>query len=126
MAKTWAGDFPHLNLAPPGLERTAPVRSYPANGHGLFDMIGNSWEWTADWYVAKSLAAGCCGTPARPKPEDSLDAASPTPWTPRRVIKGGSHLCAPSYCQRYRPAARFAQPVDTTTSHLGFRCVVRP
>ncbi|MBO9545453.1 formylglycine-generating enzyme family protein [Caulobacter sp.] len=125
MAKIWAGDFPHRNLAPPGLEHTAPVGSYPANDHGLFDMIGNVWEWTADWYAATPPAASCCGTPAKVSAEDSVDAASPTPWTPRRVIKGGSHLCAPSYCQRYRPAARFAQPIDTTTSHLGFRCVVR-
>jgi len=125
MAKIWAGDFPYRNLAPPGLERTAPVGSYPANGHGLFDMIGNVWEWTADWYAATPPAAGCCGAPAKVAPEDSRDAASPTPWMPRRVIKGGSHLCAPSYCQRYRPAARFAQAIDTTTSHLGFRCIVR-
>ena len=130
MAKTWEGEFPWRNAAPPGLEFTSPVRSYPANGFGLHDMIGNVWEWTDDWYAASPLAPvdgsperPCCG-PARREAlarAASLDAAG----TPRRVGKGGSHLCAPSYCRRYRPAARWPQPVDTSTSHLGFRCVVR-
>ena len=127
MAKTWQGSFPALNLAPAGLERTAPVASYPANGYGLFDMIGNVWEWTADAY-AEILAAAprpCCGAAsARQAPaEGQLPSAEPEP--PRHVLKGGSHLCAPNYCQRYRPAARWPQPVDTSTSHVGFRCVVR-
>jgi formylglycine-generating enzyme required for sulfatase activity len=120
MAKTWRGLFPTENLAPPGLERTAPVRSYPANGYGLFDMIGNVWEWTADSYVTPDAPAGvspCCGS-GRPE----ADAPSPMP---RRVLKGGSHLCAPSYCRRYRPAARWPQAIDTSTSHVGFRCIVR-
>lgn len=122
MAKTWAGDFPHRNLAPAGQERTSPVRSYPANGYGLYDMIGNVWEWTADWYNARPLKdkPRCCGAAMRA----SADPAAP--HIPRRVTKGGSHLCAPSYCQRYRPAARFPQSIDTSTSHLGFRCVLRP
>ena len=127
MAKTWAGDFPNRNEAPPGLERTAPVKNYPPDAFGLYDMIGNVWEWTADWYAGASVAqAPCCGAAARSAalPEGrgaSADAAG----TPRRVLKGGSHLCAPNYCQRYRPAARWPQPVDTSTSHVGFRCVVR-
>ncbi len=112
MAKTFDGQFPHLNRAPPGLERTAPVGSYPANGYGLCDMIGNVWEWTADGYDrAISPGRPCCGV--------SSDGR-----VPRRVLKGGSHLCHPDYCQRYRPAARWPQPVDTSTSHAGFRCVV--
>ena len=126
MAKTWAGEFPHRNDAPPGLERTSPVRSYSPNGFGLYDMIGNVWEWTSDWYRSASSpdAPRCCGgKPARP--EDSLDPDAPENRFPRRVTKGGSHLCAPNYCQRYRPAARWPQSIDTSTSHLGFRCIIR-
>jgi sulfatase modifying factor 1 len=127
MAKTWLGEFPHDNRAQPGLERTAPVRSFPANGAGLFDMIGNVWEWTCDWYAAAPPAKACCGgAPARGGLEaESYDPCMPGQKTGRRVLKGGSHLCAPNYCQRYRPAARFPQPVDSPTSHIGFRCVVR-
>ena len=127
-AKTWQGVFPHDNRAAPGLERTSPVGTYPANGFGLYDMIGNVWEWTADWYTQGApTGATCCG---KPRSEalaraESCDPASPVAGIPRRVAKGGSHLCAPNYCQRYRPAARWPQPIDTTTSHLGFRCVVR-
>ncbi|MGE4322563.1 MAG: formylglycine-generating enzyme family protein [Sphingobium sp.] len=114
MAKTWKGDFPHRNAAPPGLERTAPVGSYPANGFGLFDMIGNVWEWTDEVAAARGEKGCCAGLAAAEKggPQE-------------RVLKGGSHMCAPEYCQRYRPAARWLQPVDTTTSHVGFRCIRR-
>jgi formylglycine-generating enzyme required for sulfatase activity len=132
LAKTWQGVFPHDNRAPPGLERTSPVRSYPPNAYGLYDLIGNVWEWTADWYAQPkpaNVAAGasCCGQPRSEAlvREESCDPASPVAGIPRRVAKGGSHLCAPNYCQRYRPAARWPQPIDTTTSHMGFRCVVR-
>ena len=127
-AKTWQGVFPHDNRAPAGLERTSPVGAYPPNGFGLYDMIGNVWEWTADWYAQGPAAgASCCG---KPRSEalaraESCDPNSPVAGIPRRVAKGGSHLCAPNYCQRYRPAARWPQPIDTTTSHMGFRCVVR-
>lgn len=127
MAKTWQGVFPHTNSAPPGFERTAPVRSYPPNGFGLYDMIGNVWEWTADWYgLATPAGSPCCGASRSElaRAEASVDPASPVP-IPRRVLKGGSHLCAPSYCKRYRPAARWPQAIDTSTSHIGFRCIVR-
>ena len=126
MAKVWRGEFPWRNDAPDGLERTAPVRSYPANGFGLHDMIGNVWEWTSDWYASEPVATSpCCGGSQRAAMIGSCDPASPVAGIPRRVLKGGSHLCASNYCQRYRPAARWAQPVDTSTSHVGFRCVVR-
>lgn len=111
-AKIWSGVFPHLNLAPAGLERTSPVRSFPPNPFGLYDLIGNVWELTGDRYEEPGAAKACCGTQAG-------SAAT------RRVAKGGSHLCAPNYCQRYRPAARLGQPEDTSTSHMGFRCVKR-
>lgn len=115
MAKTWDGVFPWINQAPRGLERTSPVKSYPANGFALYDMIGNVWEWTSDRYAIGNWVEGsiqCC-------------AGHLANSVPLQVTKGGSHLCTPEYCQRYRPAARWPQPIDTTTSHMGFRCVVR-
>jgi sulfatase modifying factor 1 len=129
MANTWFGDFPHENLSKRRYKRTTPVGSYPSNGYGLYDMIGNVWEWTIDWYAAtRDAVEGCCPprNPRGAREDDSFDPRQPQIRIPRKVIKGGSHLCAPNYCQRYRPAARHAQPVDTSTSHIGFRCVVRP
>ena len=123
MANTWQGEFPLENLLLDGFARTSPVGSFPPNGYGLVDVTGNTWEWTVDWYVANGAAKdACCAADLREASRDPNDPAG----IPRRVMKGGSHLCAPNYCRRYRPAARMAQPVDTSTSHLGFRCVVRP
>ncbi|MCC6628350.1 MAG: formylglycine-generating enzyme family protein [Chloroflexi bacterium] len=128
LANTWQGEFPWQNLATDGYAGTAPVGSFPPNGYGLYDMIGNAWEWTTDWYEpGHQGAAPCCGAvnPTGGRQEQSYDPGQPAVRIPRRVMKGGSHLCAPNYCRRYRPAARMAQPVDTATSHLGFRCIVR-
>lgn len=130
MANTWQGEFPFQNLALDGFERTSPVKSYPANGYGLYDMIGNVWEWTADFWSTghPADAPKACCVPLNPRggPETaSYDPAQPQIRIPRKVLKGGSHLCAPNYCRRYRPAARHAEPVDTSTSHVGFRCVRR-
>jgi len=130
MANTWQGDFPHRNLASDGYGRTSPVGAFPPNGFGLLDMIGNVWEWTTDWYSAKHTgdAPKACCIPENPRggtEAGSYDPGQPQIRIPRKVVKGGSHLCAPSYCRRYRPAARHAQPVDTSMSHVGFRCIIR-
>jgi sulfatase modifying factor 1 len=130
MANTWQGAFPRENLKLDGYERTSPVTAFPPNGYGIYDMIGNVWEWTSDWYSARHEAdadKACC-TPINPRggrEDASYDPCQPEIKIPRKVLKGGSHLCAPNYCRRYRPAARHPEPVDTSTSHVGFRCVVR-
>jgi formylglycine-generating enzyme required for sulfatase activity len=126
MANTFQGRFPHANSCADGWERTSPVGSFPPNGFGLSDMIGNVWEWTKDWYGAAHAREGCCAEdPKGASIEGSYDPAQPAIRIPRKVLKGGSHLCAVDYCRRYRPAARHAQTVDTSMSHIGFRCVVR-
>jgi len=130
MANTWQGDFPRQNLARDGFERTSPVTAFPPNGYGLRDMIGNVWEWTTDYYAAKHTAdpAKPCCIPENPRggrEDQSYDPCQPGNRIPRRVLKGGSHLCAPNYCRRYRPAARHPQQIDTSASHIGFRCVSR-
>ncbi len=128
MANTWQGQFPWQNLMLDRFERTSPVKRFPPNGFGLFDMAGNVWEWTSDFF--RSTHPGepdhpCCAphNPRVTEPDQSYDVGAPGAHIPRRVTKGGSHLCAPNYCLRYRPAARQAEAVDTSTSHIGFRCV---
>jgi len=135
MANIWHGAFPYQNLAIQSLatkdkdyERTSPVTAFPPNGYGVYDMIGNVWEWTSDWYLAKHEAdapKACCipENPRGGREDQSYDLCHPKVRIPRKVLKGGSHLCALNYCRRYRPAARHAHPIDTSTSHIGFRCV---
>lgn len=130
LANTWQGRFPFENTEVDGWTRTSPVGSFPPNGYGLFDMIGNVWEWTDDWYIKTRQmadAATCCAPHTRSggTAEQSLDPSQPHTPIPRKVVKGGSHLCTPQYCFRYRPAARQAQMIDTATSHIGFRCISR-
>jgi formylglycine-generating enzyme len=126
MANTWQGEFPWQNLLTDGYERTSPVEKFPPNGYGLYDMAGNVWEWTDDWWTDSPGANGAphCCVPHNPR---VMEQTPPRPGEKhsRRVMKGGSHLCAPNYCLRYRPAARQGEAVDSTTSHIGFRCVVR-
>ncbi len=128
MANSWQGEFPWQNLLDDGYAGTSPIGAFPASPYGLFDITGNVWEWTVDRWTTShaprsgaapgSGSASSCCTPAGP------GSAATEPY-PRRVVKGGSHLCAPSYCLRYRPAARQGQTEDTSTGHLGFRCLVR-
>ncbi len=121
-ANTWQGEFPWQNLCRDGYERTAPVGQFPPNGYGLFDMAGNVWEWTSDWFVSDRTPqrSPCCEIDVR---ELSYDPCQPESKIPRKVLKGGSFLCAPNYCLRFRPAARSPQAIDTGMSHIGFRCV---
>ena len=116
LANFWQGIFPFENEELDGFEGTSPVGSFPPNPYGLFDMIGNVWEWTAERFGSHGAMSGCCG---------SDDCAVSVTSMPVHILKGGSFLCAPNYCRRYRPAARWPQPVDTSTNHVGFRCVVR-
>ena len=116
LANYWHGEFPYLPDT--GYGSTQPVGSFPANGYGLHDMAGNVWEWTIDWWADDATVESCCA-------EDSYDPAQPQFRIGRKVVKGGSFLCADSYCLRYRPAARRPQMVDTGMSHIGFRCVRR-
>jgi sulfatase modifying factor 1 len=130
LANYWQGEFPWQNRALDGFERTAPVGSFPPNGYGLRDMIGNAWEWTADWYTDRhEMGSPCCGAAVNPlggSREASIDPNADGLDIPRKVLKGGSFACAENYCQRYRPAARMHHPIDTGTNHISFRCVVRP
>jgi len=118
LANTWQGEFPWQNLLEDGFEGTAPAGSFPPNGYGLHEMTGNVWEWTTDWFAGDRSAESCCAA-------DSYDPAQPQFRIPRKVVKGGSFLCADSYCLRYRPSARRPQMLDTGMSHIGFRCISR-
>jgi formylglycine-generating enzyme len=127
MANTWHGRFPWERTRVHRFTRTSPVGSFPPNGFGLVDVAGNVWEWTRDVFATRHRDAGrhACCVPVNPR-VDSPDRSLPGELIPQRVIKGGSHLCASNYCFRYRPAARQGEAVDTSTSHIGFRCVLRP
>jgi len=128
MANIWTGKFPYYNDKADGFVGIAPVGSFPPNGYGLYDMAGNVWQWCSDWYrvdaftqLATELASkNVCRDVGGPS--ESWDPADPN--APKRVVKGGSFLCNPSYCESYRPSARRGTPPDTGSSHTGFRCVI--
>jgi formylglycine-generating enzyme required for sulfatase activity len=127
LANYWRGPFPYRKLEGERYRRTSPVDAFPANAFGLYDMIGNVWEWTEDWYSVRASTESdetCC-VPKNPRggtKTASHERDRPGANFPRKVLKGGSHLCAENYCRRYRPAARYPQTIDSTTSHIGFRC----
>src|SRR5271166_4730638 len=125
-ANIWQGDFPYQNTAKDGYERTSPVKTFPPNGYGLYDMSGNVWQWCSDWYqidlYPKRAGKGVIVNPT--SPEKSFDPRQP--YSPLRVQKGGSFLCNDAYCTRYRPSARHGCTPDTGMSHMGFRCVMAP
>jgi formylglycine-generating enzyme required for sulfatase activity len=133
MANHWQGQFPWRNTGAKGWRGTTPVGLFPANEFGLYDVTGNVWEWTGDRFAVRdaeteAVEHACCGPGPSPRakaPEPSHAEIGPGASSDRRVVKGGSHLCAPNYCLRYRPAARQPETVDTSTSHIGFRCVIR-
>ena len=129
MANTWQGRFPWENLKMDGFPGTTAVKRFPPNEYGLFEMTGNVWEWTSDFFNPRHPGSqpACC-VPRDPHvetPELSHDRLAPDTHIPRRVVKGGSYLCAPNYCLRYRPAARQGQAVETSSTHIGFRCMIR-
>lgn len=112
MANTYQGNFPYKNIGANGWTGTSPVGAFPATNHGLFDMIGNVWEWTTSPFRStRDSSTSCCAAPVDPASHEE-----------QLVVKGGSHLCNPTYCARYRPAARQPHSPDSSTTHLGFRC----
>jgi sulfatase modifying factor 1 len=124
MANTWQGVFPVRDTGEDNFVGTSPVGSFPANGYGLYDMAGNVWQWCSDWYRVDSnieaASKNVCRNPGGPA--ESYDPGDP--YAPKRVVKGGSFLCNPDYCESYRPSARRGTPPDTGSSHTGFRCVI--
>jgi formylglycine-generating enzyme required for sulfatase activity len=127
MANTFQGHFPDTNTGEDGFSRTAPVGSFPANGYGLFDMAGNVWEWTSDWYRADYYQTVAVSGEVAMNPKGPTDSLDPNePGVQKRVQRGGSFLCTDQYCARYIAGGRGKGELETGTNHLGFRCVRDP
>jgi sulfatase modifying factor 1 len=127
MANTFQGHFPDSNTAEDGYRGTAPVGTFPANGYGLFDMAGNVWEWTSDWYRADYYQALTSSRKIAINPQGPTESFDPNePGVQKRVQRGGSFLCTDQYCARYIAGGRGKGELDTGTNHLGFRCVRKP
>ncbi len=127
LANTAQGHFPERNTAADGFAAAAPVKSYPPNAYGLYDVAGNVWEWVGDWYRPDTFVKAAANGPISVNPtgpDGSFDPAEPS--VPKRVHKGGSFLCTDQYCSRYMPGGRGKGDVSTGTNHLGFRCVKNP
>jgi formylglycine-generating enzyme len=125
-ANTWQGHFPETHTDEDGFPRLSPMKSFPPNGYGLHDMIGNVWEWCSDWYRPDSYRLDAARSPLVDPtgPEKSYDPDEP--FQPKRVTRGGSFLCSANFCTNYRPSARRGTATDSGMSHLGFRCVLTP
>lgn len=119
-ANIWSGHFPYENTETDGFYHIAPVKSFAANGYQLYDMAGNVWEWTADWYSTnyyKEVQPGAANPTGPAQPYDAMD-----PNAPKRVIRGGSFMCSDEYCRGYRVSARMKTTPESGLSNLGFRC----
>jgi len=121
LANIWQGNFPYENAEEDGFYGTSPIGSFLPNGYGLYDMAGNVWEWVSDWYHPEYFLVSPKENPTGVNKEDSFDPNEP--GIAKKIIKGGSFLCADNYCTGYRPSARMATDPKSGTNHLGFRCV---
>jgi sulfatase modifying factor 1 len=123
-ANTWEGEFPVENIKLDGFELRAPVKSYPANAYGLYDMAGNVWEWTSDWYNTTYYKDAAGQNQVRQNPQGARTPYTENnPYAKEKIIKGGSFLCSASYCASYRVSAKMGSSTDSSLEHTGFRTV---
>jgi formylglycine-generating enzyme required for sulfatase activity len=124
MVNSWEGEFPVHNTLEDGYERTAAVKSYPSNDFGLFDMAGNVWEFTSDWYNLRYYDELATSGETAINPQGATKSYNPNnPYLEEKIIKGGSFLCSDSYCASYRVSSRMGTSLDSSSEHVGFRTV---